>query len=78
MNKLKTLDFWIEVAASVTTLAGIYIGSTTLHGALFYLFAIMIWYVLIWRQKLWGLIPLNVGSNIIAVLNIVKALGLPW
>lgn len=76
MNKLKSLDFWIELAASVTTLAGIYLGSTTTRGAVVYLLAILIWYMLIYRQKLWGLIPMNVGANIIAVLNIFKAFNL--
>lgn len=68
------LDTVIELAASVLTLAGIYVGSTTLLGACFYLASLVFWFWMTYRKKLWGLLPLNCASLGISLLNLAKAL----
>jgi hypothetical protein len=76
LQRLKTFDFWVEIASSITTLIGMYLGSTTLWGAAWYLIAIVVWYVLIYRQKLWGILPMNLACNVIAIVNLCRALNL--
>lgn len=63
----------IELSASVFTLAGIYAGSTTLLGCLLYCLANGFWFVVIFGNRLWGLIPVTVGSTIIIGFNLARA-----
>lgn len=71
---LRRFDSWIELGASGFTLAGMYVGSTTVAGASLYLVSLVFWYALVYRQKLHGIIPLNVASTGVALLNIWRAL----
>lgn len=64
----------IEGAASVFTLAGIYLGSTTVHGALFYLASLPFWFGIMIGKQAWGLLPLNVFTLVTVMINLVKAL----
>lgn len=68
------LGFWIELAGSVMALAGMYVGSTTLPGALCYAVSTTMFFWLMFLKKLWGLWPLNVGSAIVVGLNIWRTL----
>lgn len=70
---MKRLDFWIETAASVFTLAGTYIGSTTAAGACCYLVSLIFWFWMTFRKRLWGILPLNTASAVIAALNLWRA-----
>ena len=64
----------VEGAASTTTLAGIYLGSTTLYGASCYLASLPFWVAIMIGKNAWGLLPLNVFTLIVTILNLVKAL----
>jgi hypothetical protein len=66
------LDLAIETTASVTTLAGIALGTTTHAGALCYAVAQLVWWALILRRRLYGLIPLNAGSTLITAWNLAS------
>ena len=67
-------DFFIELQASIWTLAGMYIGSTTLAGASCYAVSRIFWFALMFRRRMWGLAPLNVATAIVAAVNIGKAM----
>lgn len=65
----------IEAAASATTLAGIYLGSTTLHGATCYLVSLPFWIAIMIGKNAWGLLPLNVFTLVVTVINLIKAMA---
>jgi len=65
----------VELLASCLTLAGIYAGSTTAVGAGLYLASLLFWYVLTIGKRLWGLMPLNVATTIVASLNLWQAVA---
>jgi hypothetical protein len=67
--KSKT-DLAVELGASVTTLAGMYLGSTEPYGLSFYAAANVLWYWMCWRQKIWGVMPLNVATTVVVALNL--------
>lgn len=67
------MNFLIELAASITTLRGMYLGSTTSAGACWYLVAGFFWIVLMFRRRLWGLAPLNLIALGVACLNLWRA-----
>jgi hypothetical protein len=71
------LDRWfiVEMLASALTLAGMYQGSTTPPGAALYLAALVFWYLLTWRKRLWGLLPLNVASTVVCGVTFWRAVG---
>jgi hypothetical protein len=52
----------LEWSASIATLSGQAIGSTTLQGALIYALANVLWWRLTIRSRMWGLLPLNVAG----------------
>ena len=64
----------VELAASVFTLAGIYIGSTTALGAACYLVSLVFWWWLTVAKKLWGIVPLNAASTVVSAFNLWRAL----
>ena len=70
---MKAFLFLLELGASLFTLAGIYLGSTTTHGAGCYLISLVFWFWLTWARNLWGLMPLNVASLAITILNLHRA-----
>jgi hypothetical protein len=74
MLLLRRPGFWLELGASLFTLTGIYIGSTTLIGAILYLISSGFWHVIAWSKGLHGIVPLNVATTVIALLNIWRAL----
>lgn len=74
MNRFLTLKFFIELGASVFTLAGIYVGSTTTPGAICYLISLVFWFWMMYRQKMWGLAPLNIATTLIASYNLWSSL----
>jgi hypothetical protein len=65
----------IELLASALTLAGIYAGSTTATGAALYLGSLVFWYWLTVGKCLWGLMPLNVATTIVAGMNLWRAVA---
>lgn len=68
------LDLVIELAASLTTLVGMWLGSTTAAGACWYIAAAAFWFALMFRGRIWGLAPLNVVALVVACLNLHRAL----
>jgi len=71
------LNRWlfVELLASILTLAGIYVGSTTALGASMYLASLVFWYALTFAKRLWGLMPLNIASTVVSALNLWRALA---
>jgi hypothetical protein len=69
----RAINFLIELAASLTTLAGMWLGSTTGAGAKFYLVTSVFWFALMFRRRMWGLAPLNVASLAIACVNLWRS-----
>lgn len=67
--------FWlaIQLLASFTTMAGMYLGSTTLAGAAWYLGSSLVWIWLSVGQRLWGLMPLNLAAIAIELINFSRA-----
>lgn len=74
MSCLRTLNFWIELFASLWTLAGIRLGSTTLTGATCYAVSLVFWYWLMVRRRAWGLALINVATTIAVADIYVRAL----
>lgn len=73
MTFYRTRSFWIECAASAFTLAGIAIGSTMAPGAVCYLISLVFWFWLMREKSLWGLLPLNTATLVVASLNLWRA-----
>lgn len=65
----------VELLASTLLLAALYFGTTTAAGAGLYLASLVFWYWLTVAKRLWGLMPLNVASTVISIVNLVKALS---
>lgn len=61
----------LELGASIATLAGMAIGSTTLAGAGCYAVGQIFWWWLTFDRKLWGLMPLNIASTAVIAWNLV-------
>jgi hypothetical protein len=55
----------LELVASGFGLAGIYLGSTTLQGALCYAVAIPCLIGCVTIRRLWGLLPLNLAQAVV-------------
>lgn len=72
----RTRWFWrgIELAASFTTLAGMWVGSTTVVGSLWYLLAGMLFTAVSFKRHLHGLQPLNFAALAIESYNLWSAL----
>lgn len=70
---MKVYLFCLELWASAFTLAGIYLGSTTVPGAGCYLIGLVAWFWLTYAKELWGLMPLNIASLAITLLNLYRA-----
>lgn len=69
------VDLAIQLLASASTLAGMRLGSTTLHGAEIYLVSTLSWCAISWRQGLHGIWPLNIGALVVMALNLRDALA---
>lgn len=67
--------FFVELAASVLTLAGIWIGSTSLLGASMYLASMVFWFALTINKRIWGLMPLNVASTVVTCINLWRSVA---
>ncbi len=68
-------NFLIDLTASLTTLVGMWLGSTTGAGASFYLASSVFWFALMFRRRMWGLAPLNVAALAITCHHLSAALG---
>jgi hypothetical protein len=55
----------LELFASVFGLAGMYLGSTTLNGAMCYAVAIPCLIACVCARRLWGLLPLNLAQAVV-------------
>ena len=55
----------LELATAGVTLTGQALGSTTLHGSLCYAMATVLWVGLTVRQRMWGLMPMNVAGAVV-------------
>lgn len=74
MDRDKIKWWTIETCASVLTLTGMYIGSTTVHGASWYLASMVFWFWICLGKKMYGLLPLNLATVAITTMNLLKAL----
>lgn len=61
----------MELLASILTVTGMALGSTTNLGAIFYAASMVPWWWLTINNKLWGLIPLNCASTIIIAWTLI-------
>jgi hypothetical protein len=73
LKRLLSLNLLLELAASVTTLVGMHLGSTTRAGALAYLASCVFWWAFTARRAAWGLIPLHVGALAVTLDNLIHA-----
>jgi hypothetical protein len=62
----------LELSATTATLLGQFLGSTTLHGALAYAVATVLWVWLTIECKLWGIMPLNIVGGVITARVLVN------
>lgn len=69
ITRQQAIDWSIQGMASVLTLVGMYVGSTTPAGVAFYSVSAVFWYALSIRLRAWGLMPLNVASTALCALN---------
>ncbi len=72
----RTRRFWraMELGASFTTMAGMWEGSTTVVGSLWYLAAGVLFIAVSFKRKLHGLQPLNFAAIAIETFNLWAAL----
>lgn len=66
--------YWlaIEVLASITTIAGMWEGSSTFRGASWYLASTLVWIWLMVERRLWGIAPLNALALTIEVITLTR------
>src|ERR1700742_2949663 len=64
----------LQTIASVFGLAGMYLGSTTLHGCICYAVAIPCLIICVYVRRLWGLLPLNLAQAVVIGVNLIRAL----
>jgi len=64
----------LELFASVFGLTGMYLGSTTLHGAMCYAVAVPCLIGCVYVRQLWGLLPLNLAQAVVIGINLLGAL----
>lgn len=69
------VDLAIELVASVATLGGMWVGSTTVLGAELYLVGTAAWMAISWRKSLHGIWPLNIGAAAVSLWNLWAALA---
>ncbi len=74
-SRNRSVDLAIELVASVATLAGMWVGSTTAHGAELYLVGTAAWMAISWRKSLIGIWPLNIGAGVVSLMNLWVALA---
>lgn len=60
----------IEVGASVCTIAGLYFGTTTLPGAVWYAVGLLFWFAFVFMRGAWGLLPLNIASTVVTAIHL--------
>jgi hypothetical protein len=60
----------VELFASLLTIIGMAIGSTTQTGNGFYMASQIFWLWLMFSRKMWGLIPLNVAMTAVEVWHL--------
>jgi hypothetical protein len=64
----------LELFASVFGLAGMYLGSTTLDGAICYAVTIPCLITCVCLRRLWGLLPLNLAQAVVIASYLFKVL----
>jgi hypothetical protein len=62
----------LELFASVFGLTGMYLGSTTLHGAECYAVAVPCLIACVSIRRLWGLLPLNLAQAVVIGINLFR------
>jgi hypothetical protein len=73
MKYNKQVAFVTQLAASITTLLGVFYGTTTQAGSLWYAGSLIFWYTLMVKHKMWGLLPLNLATLAVSLYNLYKA-----
>jgi hypothetical protein len=64
----------LELFASAFGLMGMYLGSTTVNGAMCYAVAIPCLITCVCIRRLWGLLPLNIAQALVIASFLLKAL----
>lgn len=73
MNTLLTLSFFIQLAASATTILSSWAyGNKSIKGPAIGLFSQIPWWTLMIYSDLWGLLPTNVFMTCIHARNFIK------
>ncbi len=75
LPRRRRVDRAIEILISASTLAGMRLGSTNLHGIECYLVSTCLWCVITWRQRLHGIWPLNIGALAVMLWNLKDVLA---
>ena len=57
------MSLFLQVAASITTIVGMWLGSTERWGSVWYGISMIFWWALMVHAELWGLAPLNAAVN---------------
>lgn len=73
MTLLYDIGFWLQLSASVVTIAATYAyGNKTLWGPILGVVCQVPWWTIMVYSELWGLFPLNAVLTIIHVRNLIK------
>jgi hypothetical protein len=64
----------LELFASAFGVTGMYLGSTTLHGAMCYAVGVPCLIGCVCIRRLWGLLPLNLAQAVVTGINLFSAL----
>lgn len=69
-RRTRAVDLTIQLLISASTLAGMRLGSTTLHGIECYLVSTCLWCIVTWRKRMHGVWPLNIGALVVMLWNL--------
>ncbi len=72
--RIRAIDLATQILAALSTVAGMKIGSTTLHGAEILLVSSCAWLCVSWRHRLWVMGALNGSLAVVALINLWSAL----
>lgn len=68
-------DYLLQLVGSMVTLYAAFIGTTTPVGSVVYFFGCIAWNFIVWRGKLWGLVPLQVVGFFVSLHCLLVAFG---
>ena len=69
-----SLNLFFELVASALYGVGMLTGSTTLIGSAVFLVAQIFWWLICFRRRMWGIIPVNLLMTLTSAVNLWRAL----